>query len=351
MRRRGYGPRSAERRRQTVCGALVVIGAVLATAAATFAEATPGPTIQRHGIPSGTPTPLPPSPTPTPILCDCDGDQVVSIHELVQGVQLALGGGESDPCAGLDGNRDGRITIEELVVAVLHALEGCAVLALPDAVFGANVFFGPARVFYGPAVVREDLAAVLTISVRYSLAQSISVSGYLGTGANFALRGRRSDLDVSYVLSGSGEVEIIDDTVLLHAHLQEGSSEPVSLRVVREMRGTPTAWSGDYEVELVRDGEHATIALTVNVPPGGFAQCDDASAAAAAREVRSGPCQIAPSGGFLFETALDDGSEIVLLGLIEDTADGVVGHGTWGERRSRGRTTGTWTALKREPGR
>src|SRR5262245_17642980 len=118
-------------------------------------EATPAAMIQRHGIPSGTPTPPPPPPTPTPIPCDCDGNHVVSIAELIQAVRLLLSGDSADACGGLDGNRDDVLTVDELVVGVRHALYGCMALAMPDAVFDANVFF-PDRDPFAPAIVRQD---------------------------------------------------------------------------------------------------------------------------------------------------------------------------------------------------
>jgi hypothetical protein len=346
------GCRTHRRLRRAAARVIGVIAAGLAglTEVAALDEATPGATIQRHGIPSGTPTPTPPLPTPTPIPCDCDGNLRVAIHELVQGVRLALGDESSDACGGMDGNRDGRLTVDELVVGVLHALYGCAAFAVPDAVFGANVFFGPAVIRYGPAVVRENLAGTLTISIQYGLAQSVHVSGQVGAEGHFALSGQRADNDLDVVcrLTGQGELEVIAETMLLHAYLRDRDGEPVNLRLVREMQGTPTAWSGAYDVVLVREGEELTSPLTMHVPASGLAQCEGPDASGAdAQGLRSGACQIAPSGGFHFETRLADGPEIILLGLLDDAHGNVTGHGTWGELGTRGGVTGTWTAARR----
>lgn len=57
---------------------------------------------------------------------DCDGDDVVSISELVQGVNMALGSGDPSGCPAFDANADQAVTIEELVAAVTSALQGCA---------------------------------------------------------------------------------------------------------------------------------------------------------------------------------------------------------------------------------
>jgi hypothetical protein len=57
---------------------------------------------------------------------DCDGDGVVSVEDLVSGVNIVLEQAIASTCADLDGNRDGTVTVEELVVAVGNALRGCA---------------------------------------------------------------------------------------------------------------------------------------------------------------------------------------------------------------------------------
>lgn len=92
--------------------------------------ATPTPTLS---LPTATatasPTPTPGSPTATrvPAACvgDCDGDGRVSVNELVQGVNVALGAALLDRCPDLDASADGRITVDELVQAVRALLAGC----------------------------------------------------------------------------------------------------------------------------------------------------------------------------------------------------------------------------------
>jgi hypothetical protein len=49
----------------------------------------------------------------------------VTIDELVRLVNIALGTAEVSECGAGDGNGDGQITIDELVLAVSHALSGC----------------------------------------------------------------------------------------------------------------------------------------------------------------------------------------------------------------------------------
>jgi Big-like domain-containing protein len=59
---------------------------------------------------------------------DCNGSGMVTIDELVTGVDMALNDLPSSHCPAFDANGDGRIRVEELVMAVNAALGGCAVI-------------------------------------------------------------------------------------------------------------------------------------------------------------------------------------------------------------------------------
>lgn len=69
-----------------------------------------------------------PSPTPTSARCagDCDRGATVSIDELVRGVAIALGITPLTECGAFDVNGDGHVTIEELILAINAAANGCA---------------------------------------------------------------------------------------------------------------------------------------------------------------------------------------------------------------------------------
>jgi hypothetical protein len=68
---------------------------------------------------------------------DCNGDDRVTVDEIIQGVDIALGTLGSDTCAVVmngqvvgvlfDANSDGRVTVDELLQAVDVALNGCIV--------------------------------------------------------------------------------------------------------------------------------------------------------------------------------------------------------------------------------
>lgn len=57
---------------------------------------------------------------------DCDGDGVVTIDELLSGVNLLLADAGSDDCRALDVSEDGRTTIDEVIRAINSALNGCS---------------------------------------------------------------------------------------------------------------------------------------------------------------------------------------------------------------------------------
>src|ERR1700730_13427360 len=56
---------------------------------------------------------------------DCNLDGSVTIDELLRGVNFLLDGQAPAGCDELDDNRDGRVAINELIIAVLKALIGC----------------------------------------------------------------------------------------------------------------------------------------------------------------------------------------------------------------------------------
>jgi hypothetical protein len=73
---------------------------------------------------ASTPTP---SPTAGPSCRgDCNADGSVTVDELIQGVNIALGTLPLGACMSFDVNGDGAVTVDELVQAVNNALSGCA---------------------------------------------------------------------------------------------------------------------------------------------------------------------------------------------------------------------------------
>lgn len=100
-----------------------------ATATRSGSPAVGTPTATRSGSPSlGTPTPTP-TPTATPLadacIGDCDRNGQVTISELVLAVNIALGNTPTAECAAADGNADGTVKISEIIAAVVSALGSC----------------------------------------------------------------------------------------------------------------------------------------------------------------------------------------------------------------------------------
>jgi len=89
---------------------------------------TQTPTITRTPTETRTPTN---SPTPGPCYGDCNYDGTIAINELIIGVGIALNLRPLSDCSALDINRDGMISVGELVTAVRAVLSSCVPLATP----------------------------------------------------------------------------------------------------------------------------------------------------------------------------------------------------------------------------
>jgi hypothetical protein len=100
----------------------------IVTATATGTVRTVGPTFTATHTPFATSVATStPTPTATPGDCtgDCDGGGLVTINELVLGVNILLGQSTVDACRAMDRNGNGQVTIEELIAAVRASLRGC----------------------------------------------------------------------------------------------------------------------------------------------------------------------------------------------------------------------------------
>lgn len=81
-------------------------------------------------LPSATPTSDDPVRPATPgrtaaCLGDCSGDGIVTVDELVIGVNQALGHAPAEGCSAFHRDADYRVTVSELVTAVNNLLSGC----------------------------------------------------------------------------------------------------------------------------------------------------------------------------------------------------------------------------------
>jgi putative Ig domain-containing protein/matrixin len=81
-------------------------------------------TVNPQGVPTRTPLP---TVTPVPGACagDCNGNGVVSIDEILKGVNIALSAQPVSLCPSVDANHSNTVTVDELLAAVHAALKGC----------------------------------------------------------------------------------------------------------------------------------------------------------------------------------------------------------------------------------
>jgi len=81
-----------------------------------------------------------------PCAGDCSGDGVVTINELVIGVEIALGGRPLVDCPPFDATASGAVTLDELIRAVNAALSGCEVGPGPSPTSTPSLTPAPASV-------------------------------------------------------------------------------------------------------------------------------------------------------------------------------------------------------------
>jgi hypothetical protein len=96
---------------------------------------TPTPTASASATAAETPTSMT-DPTATPEATstevvegctgDCNSDLLVTVDEIVTGINIALGNAAIEACDAFDSSMDGTVTVDEIVSALRGALEGCA---------------------------------------------------------------------------------------------------------------------------------------------------------------------------------------------------------------------------------
>lgn len=91
------------------------------------ATATPSPPATPiEDTPTATPTEIVATPTIPPACAgDCDRNRMVSLAEVVRGVNIALGHALLEDCEAIDANGDARVMVDELVLGVRNALRSC----------------------------------------------------------------------------------------------------------------------------------------------------------------------------------------------------------------------------------
>ncbi|MGH7789204.1 MAG: hypothetical protein ACRERC_20205 [Candidatus Binatia bacterium] len=86
------------------------------------------PAVAAAPVDTALPTPTPTATAMAPCVGDCNGNGVVTINELIVGVNIALGNAPVTTCPAFDPNHDGKVGINELIAAVNNSLYGCGVM-------------------------------------------------------------------------------------------------------------------------------------------------------------------------------------------------------------------------------
>ncbi|MFN8640513.1 MAG: hypothetical protein U0802_02170 [Candidatus Binatia bacterium] len=158
---------------------------------------------------------------------DCNGDGMVTVSELITGVNIALGSTPAAQCASFDANGDRQVAVNELVAAVASALSGCP--------------------FTGQYTARVDVGDGETGLIRLQVAADGSATGTLSVGPT-ASRGRAAlRLDIP-LLNLVGSVDL--DSGAFH------------------LTGTATGPGGDVPIDVSgvlpeRPGLSGTVDLAI----------------------------------------------------------------------------------------
>lgn len=219
---------------------------------------------------------------------DCGGDGLVTVNELITGVNLALGG--AGQCPNLDGNSDGKVVVNELVAAVANALNGCPFTGQ----YAARVDVGDGNTAIIHMQVAPDGSATATLMVGPTKGAALRLqipllnltgSVDLDTGAfHFAgtAQGENGDIPVDIAgtipdrlgLSGTLDLEIGSES--FSGQVVAGDGQPIPTRTptrtstVQAMTPTPTftAMPADYPTPPGDGCLMGTWSLTFRNPSG-----------------------------------------------------------------------------------
>ncbi len=195
---------------------------------------------------------------------DCGGNGVVTVNEIVLGVNIALGASPLAQCPSFDHSGDGRVLVNELVTAVSQALNGCPFTGQ----YTAQIDVGDGDVAIIHIQVAPDGSATGSLSTtaapvsgRPALRISIpfvSITGTvdLETGAysfsgSYAGPDGPVPIDVSGTLpetfAGAGNVDLDIGPDQFAGNIAAGTGVPVSTPTPTVTGGTTTQTPGTDE--------------------------------------------------------------------------------------------------------
>ena len=145
---------------------------------------------------------------------DCNNDGLITVDEVLQGVNIALGTLSLGQCPLLDMNGDGAVTIDEILVAVSNALDGCPTGELTFDKISLAVFPG------GEETVRVTATDADGGAVDWTVASSApSIVSVVKVGSNTKVTGVSLGTAVIMVTTQTGlrrsvPVRVYDPMVL-----------------------------------------------------------------------------------------------------------------------------------------
>lgn len=117
---------------------------------------------------------------------DCGADGMVTVSELILGVNIALGAAATAQCPSFDGNGDGTVAVNELIGGVASALNGCP--------------------FTGQYTARLDVGDGETATVKLQVGSDGAATGTLSVAAG-AARGAALMVEIP-LLNLTGSVDL-----------------------------------------------------------------------------------------------------------------------------------------------
>lgn len=279
---------------------------------------------------------------------DCDADASVQVSELVTGVAITLGARAQAACSSYDRNASGSTEIDELIAAVVAALDGCAatLTRYPDdrgAYDGMVTSSGEITGTYAVVADVSELNDGLNLTIYVTPNVRISLSGPLD-GTDLTLDGHYWITDVVGHTAGTATVEDRGDEEVIEGTLM--SPEPFGLPsmtsfVLRRSRiARPARFAGHYRFEAVEspsgNGLPSVFDFGILVAPNGTALTSEGRDVGADEQpfgrLVSGTCRIAPQGHFHCATVyLIAGSDLTtplrLTGVLPEEGASAPGSG------------------------
>ena len=194
---------------------------------------------------------------------DCDGNSAVTVDELIQGVNIALGVLAIDVCLAMDGDGDRQVTVDEVLTAVQRALLGCG---SPPATISPGMTLTPTATRTVSATTTlapthtPTATPLVTITVRPSTTPTRTSAITTSTPTATASSHRYcASLSAPLAIPDNDEEGVLDQILV-------PAEDDVPVRKLRVEVAIDHTWVGDLSVFLFH-GESLTV-TTLLFRPG-----------------------------------------------------------------------------------